>query len=113
MRRLRAALPFRSGVAARSALNDIMRTVEDEFSGIAENPDAANSPPDGRMYPPHEKFEKVSGSPCVKLFKQTGHQTWIGENGAIRIERSDAVVEIDEAGADLKTINDLLSENRR
>ncbi|WP_052200633.1 hypothetical protein [Terriglobus sp. TAA 43] len=89
-----------------------MRTVEDAMSGIPENPSAATSLPDGRMYPPHELFEKKSGHSMVQLFKQTGHSTWIGQNGAFRIQRSDEFVEIDKPGKDGKTISDLMSEEQ-
>lgn len=88
-----------------------MRNVEDELSGIPENPDAATSPPDGRMYPPHDRYERNSGSSRARLFKQTGHETWFGENGAIKIRRSDGVVEIDKPGANNQTVTDLLSES--
>jgi hypothetical protein len=113
IRRLNGLPAFHDAAAARLALEEVMRNVEDELSGIAENPDSATSPPDGRMYPPHDRYEKVSGSPRVRLFKQTGHQTWFGENGAIRIQQSNGVIEIDKPGADHKTVTDLLLENRQ
>lgn len=113
IRRLNRLPPLEDAASARSALDKIMRNVEDQLSGIAENPNAATSPPDGRMYPPDDRFEKISGSSRVRLFKQTGHATWFGENGAIRIRRADGVVEIDKPGADLKTITDLLSEGQQ
>jgi hypothetical protein len=74
--RLNRLPPLEDAASARSALDKIMRNVEDELSGIAENPNAATSPPDGRMYPPDDRFEKISGSSRVRLFKQTGHETW-------------------------------------
>jgi hypothetical protein len=61
MRRLEAASPFTDGIAARAALEQVMRSIEDEFSGVPENPDAASSPTDGRMYPPDDRFEIFSG----------------------------------------------------
>jgi hypothetical protein len=80
MRRLEVASPFESGIAARNALAEIMKAVEDELSGIPENPGAAAAPADGRMYPPDDKFEISSGSVRVRLFKQLRHRTWIAEN---------------------------------
>jgi len=43
-KRLRHAAPFRSGVESRRVLEDVMRDVEDEFSGVPENLDAVNTP---------------------------------------------------------------------
>lgn len=54
MRRVQSSSPFSSGVAARCALEEIMKDVEDALSGIPENPDAATAPTDGRMYPPSD-----------------------------------------------------------
>ena len=96
---------------ARSALDQVMKAVEDELSGIPENLNAATVPSDGRMYPPDDRFEIQSGCPQVRLFKQLRHRTWIGENGALRIIRSDGTVEIDLRGADERTVADLLLES--
>jgi hypothetical protein len=112
MRRLRAESPFRSGAAARAALEEIMRSVEDEFSGVPENQNAATLPTDGRMYPPHDRFEVSSGSPLVRKFRQLRHFTYIGENGALRIEIAGGSVELDLPGTDGKLIEDIFSENR-
>ena len=63
------------------------------------------------MYPPDDRFEIQSDCPQVRLFKQLRHRTWIGENGALRIIRSDGTVEIDLRGADERTVADLLLES--
>jgi hypothetical protein len=110
MRRLRAAAPFRDGEHARLQLEEIMRSVEDEHSGIPENPLAAISPDptDGRMYPPDDNFEKPSGSRHVRLFKHKRHSTLIGANGALRIVRASGAVEVDLSGTDGRTVADLM-----
>lgn len=109
MSRLRAASPFKDGQHARSELARIMREVEDELSGIPEDPNAANATTtDGRMYPPDDIFEKASGSPLVRLFRQKRHKTWIGENGALKIVSWEGTVEIDLPGADLQTVDSLM-----
>ena len=111
MRRLRNAAPFADGDVARMTLEETMRAVEDELSGIPENPDSATAKvADGRMYPPDDRFEISSGSPLVRTFKQLRHRTSIGANGSMRIKRSDGDIDIDLAGADGKTITDLLQE---
>jgi hypothetical protein len=107
--RLRAASPFRDGSHARAEIERIMRAVEDEFSGVPENPSAADMPTtDGRMYPPDDRFEVDSSSPRVRLFKQKRHRTWFGENGAFRIISWEGTVEIDLPGADGRTIDSLM-----
>jgi len=70
LRRLREAAPFQDGASARYSLESIMRQVEDELSGVPESEDASMRPADGRMYPPHDSFERSSGSPRVRLFRQ-------------------------------------------
>jgi hypothetical protein len=86
-----------------------MREVEDELSGIPEDPNAAATlTTDGRMYPPHDWFEKPSGSPRVRLFRLKRHQTWIGDNGALKIVSWQGTIEIDLPGSDFRTVDSLL-----
>src|ERR1051325_1988500 len=112
MRRLCTAAPFASGAQARAALEQIVRAVENEYSGIPEDPNAhLAKTTDGRMYPPHDRYAFPSGSPRISAFGQTGHRTFFGDNGAVRIERrSDGVAEVELPGVDGKTIADLRSE---
>jgi len=92
-----------------------VREVEDEHSGIPEDPNAhLATVSDGRMYPPHDRFAFSSGSPRISAFGQTGHRTFFGDNGAVRIERrSDGTAEIDTPGTDGRTISDLRTETKR
>jgi hypothetical protein len=109
IRRLSTAAPFADGVVARRALEETMKAVEDEFSGIPANPDAAAGlRTDGRMYPPDDKFAFDCGCTRVKAFRMFRHQTLIGDNGALLIKRSDGAVEIDLAGSDGQRVSDLL-----
>jgi hypothetical protein len=112
MRRLRNAAPFEDGAHARFALEEIMRAVEDEHSGVPENPLAASlpDPTDGRMYPPDDSFEKSSGSAYVRLFRHKRHSTYIGKNRALRIVRASGLIEIDLCGIDGKSVGDLLEQ---
>jgi hypothetical protein len=114
LRRFSKAAPFSDGAVARAALERILREVENEHSGIPEDPNAhLAKTSDGRMYPPHDRFESRSGSPHISAFVQTGHRTFFGDNGAVRIERrSDGTAEIDIPGADGKTIANLRSETK-
>lgn len=85
-----------------------MTEVEDQLSGVPENPNAATILSDGRMYPPHDRFQIPSESSHVRTFKQLQHRTSFGENGAIRITRPDGSIEIDLPGADGRRVADLL-----
>jgi hypothetical protein len=109
-RRLRLAPDCSNWLEARRQLEDILNAVEDELSGIPFNPDAASAPPDGRIYPPHDKYLRDSGSPLVHLFGQTRHRTAFGVNGAVKITRPDGTVELDKPGADGQTVDDLYAE---
>jgi hypothetical protein len=96
--------------AARTAVEDLMRTVEDELSGIPENLDAATNATDGRMYPPHDDFEIDTGNPRVRSFRHKArHKTSFGTNGAILITLGADTV-IDLPGADGLTVPDLMTE---
>jgi hypothetical protein len=110
LRRLRGAHPFADGGVARMTLEEVMRGVEDEMSGIPENPNSAIAPRDGRMYPPDDQFEIESGSPFVRTFKQTRHRTSFGVNGSVLIVTSDGTVECDLPGLDGKKLVDLLEQ---
>jgi len=115
LRRLSKAAPFADGAGVRAALEKIVRDVENEYSGVPEDPNAhLATTSDGRMYPPHDRFAIQSGSPRISAFGQTGHRTFFGDNGAVRIERrSDNAAEIDIPGKDGKTIADLRTETKR
>lgn len=113
LRALRIASPFSTGQEVRTKLEQIMRSIENELSGVPENPNAASSPPDGRMYPPSDDYEIPSGSPHIRTFKQLRHRTLFGDNGAIKITRPDGSAEIDLPGADGRFVADLFQENQQ
>jgi hypothetical protein len=89
----------------------IIRQVEDELSGIPENPKADETiVSDGRMYPPTDKRELKAISPLVRTFRHVGHKTSFGENGAILIQALDGSAMLDLSGKDGRRISDLLQE---
>ena len=110
LQRLADGAPYRSDAAVLDRLAVIMREVEDEFSGVPESPDGGLSVSDGRMYPPHERFERKSSFKRVRVFRQRAHWTWVGLNGALRIARLDGTIEIDLPGSDEVSIDALFQE---
>ena len=113
MKRLTSAAPFENDAEALVGMARVMREVEDQLSGIPENPLAAlTTSTDGRMYPPDERFEIRSSNDQVRVFKQLRHRTYIGKNGAVEITNTSGTVALDLAGADDLTISDLLSGDR-
>lgn len=112
--RLFAAHPFSDLANARRALEDVMRAVEDEMSGIPENLNSSTGQTDGRMYPPHDDYEMKTGTREVRTFRhKAGHRTSFGSNGAIQITGIDGVVILDLPGADGCTVAHLLRENAK
>lgn len=83
-RRLLDAPACSSMDEAFKLLADIMIAVEDEFSGIAFDPDYPRD--DGRMYPPKEDaHRRVQGRPELQRFRSRQHNTYFSEGGAILI----------------------------
>ena len=88
--------------SARTTLAETMNQIEDAHSGVPNDPD--NWMTDERLYPPQEDQEQPSPIPGTALFYSRGHNIWIGDNGAIRIEvrRRPHLgrIELDKPGAD-------------
>jgi len=98
--RLAAAPPAGSFDAAYRLLCQTLEAVEDEFSGVPNNPTRWQA--DGRLYPPQQdtSFE-VPGSPEVTGFRSRAHKTYIGRNGAIEIRSAfDGTVVFEKPGSD-------------
>jgi len=100
--------PATSHDEAFKLVANTLNRVEDEFSGVAFDP--GKHLDDGRLYPPQEDSRRdVPGRRDVIRYRSRGHNTWIGSNGAIRIEkigksREPSVCCLDKPGADGKTV---------
>jgi len=111
---MRVHAPFRDGAEARRVLEEVMKRVEDEHSGVREDPSAdVADRTDGRMYPPHDRFEIPSGASSVRCFKQRRHRTFIGANGAFRVSNPDGSFAIDLEGEDGRSVEELLREGEK
>lgn len=83
-RRLRALPNARNFDEAWTQLGRTLDEVEDELSGITNNPSAWAT--DGRLYPPQLDHEyRFDLRHRVRRFRTVGHNVFIGENGAIQI----------------------------
>jgi hypothetical protein len=106
LKRLQAAAAARSADEAFSLLCKILNAVEDEFSEVPYNPLLWRS--DGRMYPPQESSRaSVQNRPSLRRYRSVAHRTFIGQNGAIRIETLEGEILLDKPGEDGRKAHDL------
>lgn len=106
LERMEAAPPLNSANEALALLSDVLNSVEDEFSEVPYNPHLWKS--DGRMYPPQEdNARKVPNRPLLRRYRHLNHNTFIGQNGSIRIETISGKLLLDKAGADGRKTEEL------
>jgi hypothetical protein len=104
--RLLKAEPFSSGEEAYVRLAAILVGVEDEFSGIPNNPVTWQT--DGRLYPPQQDTKRtLPNCPGIVRYRSVAHNTLIGKNGSIRIETITGRIVLDKSGADGLTVADV------
>lgn len=113
IRRMEAAAPVATVESAMLLLANTMKTVEDELSGIADDP--AGPDADKRLFPPlDDKYRfSIDGRADLDGFSHVGHETIFGANGAILIRtrrtRHNPNAEIDvllnKAGIDGRTVD--------
>ena len=102
IKRLRAAPAAGSANEAFDLVASTLNGVEDELTSIPFDP--AKWEEDGRMYPPQpDSARDVEGRPDLTRYRSRKHNTWIGSNGAIRIEDGSGRCLIDKPGADGRT----------
>jgi hypothetical protein len=99
LRRLAAATPAASHDEAYRLLCDTIDAVEDEMTTTPNNPQDYAT--DGRIYPPQaDRRHRVKGRPDLVRYESRGHDTFIGDNGAITVARKDRTIALDKPGAD-------------
>jgi len=95
--RLMAAPCAGSAADAYMLLSDTLNAVEDESSGVPHDPSQWTS--DDRMYPPQaDSARDVAGRPELTRYRSKGHNTYIADNGAIRIETANRDLVLNKPG---------------
>ena len=96
-----------SELNAFNLIADTLNNVEDEFTNILYSPNKWTN--DGRMYPPLPDSKRPTSDPKVVRYRSRSHNTYIGDNGAIRIEkaRGEKLVVLDKEGIDKRKVGDL------
>jgi hypothetical protein len=91
---------------AYRALVSILEEVEDELTGIENDPSRWKF--DGRLYPPQrDHWSRDPNHPRVTRMRTRGHNVFIADNGAIEIrEIVSGVVQFSMAGSDGKEVWD-------
>jgi hypothetical protein len=97
--RLMAAPCADSAEEAYVLLSNTLNAVEDEHSGVTYDLDRSSS--DGRMYPPQsDSIRDIDGRPELTRYRSRAHNTFIGKNGAIRIENLTRDLVLSKPGCD-------------
>jgi hypothetical protein len=85
-----------------------MNAVEDRYTTTQYNPEQWQS--DGRLYPPQPDMRRATAHPQVARYRSRKHNTWIAENGAIKITEAEGnKVCLDKPGADGMTVSFLMA----
>jgi hypothetical protein len=83
-RRMSAAPAAGSADEALELITEILNAVEDEHSGVPNDPTGPRA--DERMFPPIERYHfAIEGRPDLQGYRQKAHDTIIAGNGAILI----------------------------
>lgn len=84
-------------------VSDALKDIEDHHSGVPEKPE--NWQTDGRMYPAQpDRIKKHSSRSDVTIHESKGHESHIGDNGAIHIKDKSGKLEFRKKGKDGKHV---------
>jgi hypothetical protein len=105
VRRLEASPAAGNAHDALRLVTTILEEIEDQHSGIPNDPSSPMA--DERIWPPITKYHfSIDSHPDLDGYRQRGHETIIGANGAIFIRtRRDARVILDKAGQDGRKVD--------
>jgi hypothetical protein len=105
VRRLEAAEPVGSADDALCLVTSVLEAIEDHHSGVPNDP--ASPFADERIWPPIAKYAfALKGRDDLDGYRQRGHETIIGANGAILIRtRIETRVIPDKPGRDGRKVN--------
>ncbi len=105
MRRLEAAQPVNNADEALHLVTSVLEAIEDQHSGVPNDPSSPLA--DERIWPPIARYSfAIEGRDDLDGFRQKGHETIIGANGAILIRtRIKTTVILDKPGRDGRKVN--------
>lgn len=105
IRRLEAAPAPRTAAEALIVLTTVLEEVEDEHSDVPNDPSSPFA--DERIWPPIAKYAfAVADRDDLEGYRQRGHETIIGANGAIMIRtRRGASIILDKPGHDGRKVD--------
>jgi len=102
--RLQNAPPCGSADEAMLQLCELLTAVEDEFSGVPNQPD--NHIADGRMYPPQaDAARPVEARPELTRYRSRAHNTYVSEDGGILVTTTTNQVLFSKPGSSGAEIN--------
>ena len=83
-----------------------LNEVEDELTNIPLSPNLWKT--DGRMYPPQADNKRKTDNPEVIRYRSRSHNTFIGQNGAIKIVLiNNGAILLNKPGSDNRKVDDL------
>lgn len=105
VRRLEGSPAVSNADAALHLVTIVLEEIEDQYSGIPNDPSSPMA--DERIWPPIAKYHfAIESRPDLDGYRQRGHETIIGANGAIFIRsRKDARVILNKAGQDGRKVD--------
>lgn len=101
--RLAKAAPASSESSGLALIAQTLNQTEDKLTDIPYNPEAWSD--DGRMYPPQQDSRRTHNA-AIARYRSRGHNTFIANNGAIRIEAENQQILLDKPGSNGKKVSD-------
>jgi len=105
VRRLEACPAAGNAEDALRLVTTVLEEIEDQHSGVPNDPSSPMA--DERIWPPIARYHfAIDGRPDLDGYRQRGHETILGTNGAILIRtRRGASIILDKAGQDGRKVN--------